>query len=163
MKRVARLSIVYAGLQVCCSPPSPAPQPAEQRPTASAEPATAARPVDIDNDHVRRAMYFLETSGCDFVEKMAKDPAEEAVWHKHYYCEAKRIYLRLFVFESQRAALAYAEAFMKKIGDRGEGTRGHSRLELIHRWGVNGPLLFIVRGDDEGAVNTVLSHFAGEE
>jgi hypothetical protein len=108
-------------------------------------------------------MYFLETSGCDFVEKMAKDQAEEAGWHQHYYCEAKRIYLRLFVFESQRAALTYAEEFMKGIAEQRSKTQGQSRLELIHRWGVNGPLLFIVRGEDEGAVNTVLSHFAGEE
>jgi len=118
---------------------------------------------DFVQKEVERASHFIKGSGCAFVEKMEKWPSEDALWHKNYYFEEKRVYLSVFIFPNQKEALKYAEQFMKKIEIQNETTKGQSRLELIHKYVVNEALLYLIRGDDLQTIDDLSSHFAGKE
>ncbi len=113
--------------------------------------------------HVERATYLIKNSGCPFVEKTEKTPAKAALWQQNYFCSPDRIYLRAFVFPNHSVAQRYGKQFMDNVDSERRKTEGHSRLELNHRYTANGPLLFIIRGDDRDVINRLLSYFAGEE
>jgi hypothetical protein len=112
---------------------------------------------------VERASHFIKGSGGAFVENMEKRPSKDALWHKNYYSEEKRIYLSVFIFPNQKKALEYAEQFMKKIEFQNETTKGQSRFESIYKYVVNGALLYLIRGDDLQTIADLSSHFAGKE
>jgi hypothetical protein len=147
---------------VACSSTPPATD-KEQKETQAATPAGQRNQDEFLQSQLKRIMSFLKTSGCNFQEKMGKELAQNALWHKNYYCEKTRIYLRLFVFPNQEQAIQYAKGFMKNIQKQEKATQGDSRIELIHSWGVNGSILFIIRADDQQETNHLLSHFSGEE
>lgn len=69
------------------------------------------------------------------------------------YCfqtEHSNVVLILIFCEQQKDALSVAEANFESDNN-------------AQKWGVNGATLFVVKGKDDFEVNSVLSHFAGEE
>ncbi|MFO8021796.1 MAG: hypothetical protein R6U65_04955 [Perlabentimonas sp.] len=111
---------------------------------------------DLSDKHPnkRQVEYFLNNYEEEFLEcELDADSLKNQLLIQKKYCfqtKHSNILLILIFCKNQNDALAVAEA-------------NFASKNTAQKWGVNGATLFAVKGKDKFEVNSVLSHFAGEE
>jgi hypothetical protein len=111
---------------------------------------------DLSDKHPNKEQmeFLLNSYKEEFQEcEIDSDSLKNQYLIQNQYCFRTRksdVSVLLFFCEHQKDALAFAEA-------------NFAINDIDKKWGVNGATLFVVIGKDKIEVNSVLSHFAGEE
>lgn len=110
--------------------------------------------LSIDHPNKNQMETFLNTYKEEFIleEEIKVVLEHENLIQKRYdfYTKESGIHLTLIFCKNQEDALKIAETNFYSTKDHQE-------------YGVNGAVLFVVNGKDDGKINTVLSWFSGEE
>ena len=88
---------------------------------------------------------------------------EGADWVKLFPCKKKRAFIRVYLFKEQKRAIEFGSNFIKDKKKIQIERSKYSQLELEYDFTVNGPYLFIIRGESKEKLTDFVSCLAGEE